>query len=71
MNPSLKRSLWCRWFHRYRRPRGFKPVSVRSEDPSGSGAALVLIDGGFGRTCCDACADTDYGTRAYKRWCVS
>ena len=69
MIPSLKRSLWCRWFHRYRRQHA--PASVVSEDPSGSGASLVLIDGGFGRTCCDACADTDYGSRAYKRWCAS
>ena len=30
MTGSLKRALWCRWFHRWHWPRGEKPSSVTS-----------------------------------------
>jgi hypothetical protein len=65
VNPALKRALWCRWFHRWRRSR---PSSVTSRDPS-AGASLTLT-AGFGRDFCRACENTDYG-RAYRRWLAS
>ncbi len=69
MAAMIKRALYCRWFHRWRMPRRVA-APVVSRDPSGSGQALVLSAGPH-RNYCDACADTDYGSRAYKRWCAS
>jgi hypothetical protein len=67
VNPRLKRALWCRWFHRWRWPSGGKPSSVTSAI---GGQALVLT-AGPGRTCCDACRDTEPMTRAYRQWLAS
>lgn len=68
MTPALKRALWCRWFHRYRRHVHDRIIS---EDPSGSGVAFIIGGVSFGRTFCDACEDAPPRSRAYDRWCAS
>jgi hypothetical protein len=65
VNPALKRLLWCRWFHRWRRS---SPSSVTNRDPS-TGAGLTLA-AGPARVCCGACENVNYG-RAYREWLAS
>ena len=54
MNPALKRSLWCRWFHRYRMSCPV-PEAVTTVSPDGREA--IRMSAGPGRSCCFACSD--------------
>ena len=68
MSGALKRVLWCRWFHRYRMPR--RPsVPVTSSVPGGTG--VLRMTAGPRRACCGACRDTDYASRAARRWLMT
>ena len=60
MNLSLKRALWCRWFHRYHRA----PIP---DPPPGTPPHAAIITSRFVRRWCRACEDADYGSCAGRR----
>lgn len=60
---QLKRALWCRWFHRWRRDLG----SVPFQTTTGTAPWIMVIGPTFRRTSCGACEDFDYGSRNMGR----